>query len=191
MCPGQARAAAFHHGDILAFDFAGLRETVVVGAIPYRITSPLVLHLAAHHAQISACWLVLQREVAERITAQPGTKAYGRLTCAVQYRAVPRLCFTIPPRAFTPPPAVDSALVHLAMRARPAVAVRDEAQLFAVIAAAFGHRRKTLLNSLLMAPALRQRKDAMLVALDAAGLHPTQRGETVSLEQFAVLADHL
>lgn len=195
--------AAFHHGDILRYDFArlpreigaggqaGLRRAVAIGAIPYQITSPLVLHLMEHRAQISDCWLVMQREVAQRISAPPGAKDYGRLTCAVQYRAVPRLCFTIPPRAFTPPPAVDSALIHLAMRRQPAVAVRDEAQLFAVIAAAFGHRRKTLLNSVLLAPAFRQRRDDVLAALAAVGLDPTQRGETVSLEQFAALADRL
>ena len=177
--------------DILAFDFAGLRDVVVVGAIPYQITSPLLRHLTAHHARISDAWLVIQREVAQRLAAGPGTKAYGRLSCAVQYWAAPRLCFIVKPGAFTPPPQVDSALVHLAMRRTPAVRVQNEARFFEVIAAAFGHRRKTLLNCLLMAPALRDRREAILQALAAAELQPTQRGETVSLAQFARLTDAL
>ena len=177
--------------DILAFDFAGLHDAVVIGAIPYQITSPLVLHLVAHHARISDAWLVMQKEVALRLVAAPGTKAYGRLSCAVQYWTTPRRCFAIPPRVFTPPPQVESALVHLAMRQQPAVTVSDATRLFEVIAAAFGHRRKTLLNSLLMAPLLRGRRAAVLAALAAAGLEPGQRGETVSLTQFAKLTDAL
>ena len=188
---GDHPGVSFRCEDILRFDFAGLHRAVVIGAIPYHITSPLVFHLLAHREQLSDLWLVMQREVAQRIAAAPGTKDYGRLSCAAQYWTMPRVLCSIAPRAFTPPPTVDSALIHLAMRDRPAVTVRHEAWLFAVIAAAFGHRRKTLLNSLLMAPAFQDRRDEVLTALAAVGLVPGQRGETVSLEQFAALANQL
>ncbi len=177
--------------DILDFDFAGLRDVVVIGAIPYQITSPLLFHLLDHRRAVSDAWLVIQREVAQRLVAAPGTKAYGRLSCAAQYATLPRLCFTIAPGAFAPPPKVNSALVHLRVREQPAVAVRDEAHFFEVIAAAFGHRRKTLLNSLLYDPAFADRKAGVLAAIAASGLRPDQRGETLSLAQFARLTDRL
>ena len=179
------------HQDILTFDFAGLRDVVVVGAIPYQITSPLLFHLLNHRRVVNSAWLVIQREVAQRLVAKPGTKAYGRLSCAAQYATLPRLCFTIAPGAFAPPPKVESALIHLRVREQPAVAVGDEARFFEVIAAAFGHRRKTLLNSLLHDPAFADRKPGVVAAIAAAGLRPDQRGETLSLTQFARLTDQL
>ena len=188
---GQRPDALWLRRDILAFDFAGLRDALVVGNIPYQITSPLLEHLLAHRQAWRGAWVTMQREVAQRMTAAPGTPEYGRLSCAVQYWTEPRICFIIRPGSFSPPPRVDSVLLHLRRRAQPAVAVADEARFFAVIAAAFAHRRKTLLNNLLAWPELRGARAAIEAAIRAAGLQPQQRGETLSLAQFARLTERL
>ena len=188
---GEKPDAAFLRRDILAYDFAGVRDALVVGNIPYQITSPLLGHLLAHRQAWRAAWVTMQREVAERMTAAPDTPEYGRLSCAVQYWTQPRICFRIRPGSFSPPPRVESVLLHLSRRAQPAVTVRDEARFFSVINAAFAHRRKTLLNNLLSLPGWQGRRQALDMVIRAAGLDPRQRGETLSLEQFARLSHQL
>ena len=177
-------ALALTVADALDFDFATLGADLrVVGNLPYNISSPLLFHLADHADVVRDIHVMLQREVVARMTAGPGTKDYGRLSVMLQTRfAVTRL-FTVPAGAFRPAPNVESAVARLVplRDARPTIA---DATLFArVVAAAFGQRRKTLRN------ALASIADA--TAIEAAGVEPSARGETLSVAQFVGLANHL
>jgi 16S rRNA (adenine1518-N6/adenine1519-N6)-dimethyltransferase len=181
--------------DALRFDFAAAVAACraegpvrVVANIPYQITSPLIFRLLGAEGVFDRLCLTVQREVADRLVASPGTKAYGALTLACQYRAVTRTVLRIPPAAFYPAPAVDSALVRMELLPAPAVEVGDEARLFQTIRAAFGQRRKTLRNALRHAgwsPA------EVEEALAAAGVAGARRGETLSLPEFARISEAL
>jgi 16S rRNA (adenine1518-N6/adenine1519-N6)-dimethyltransferase len=131
----------------------------------------------------------VQREVAERLTAPPGSKAYGALSVAVRYRAEAAIVMRVPPGAFYPPPEVESAVVCLEVRPRPAVAVSDERRFFEVVRGAFAQRRKTLRNTL--AAALGLAPEAVEAAAARAGVDAGRRGETLALEEFARLAEAL
>jgi 16S rRNA (adenine1518-N6/adenine1519-N6)-dimethyltransferase len=181
--------------DALEFDFAqALHDDPrrgrarVVANIPYYITTPLILRLVRHRDLFESLFLTVQREVAERLTAAPGRKSYGSLTLACQYRASIRSVEAIPRTAFHPVPEVDSALVRFDLLEAPRVRVAEPRQLFAVIRAAFGVRRKTLRNALCRAgwPA-RDVEDA----LDRVGVAALRRGETLTLDEFARLSDAL
>ena len=170
--------------DALDFDFATLgSELRVVGNLPYNISSPLLFHLADQSDVVRDLHVMLQREVVARMTAGPGTKDYGRLSVMLQTRfAVSRL-FTVPAGAFRPAPKVESAVARLVplREARPQI---DDPTLFArVVSAAFGQRRKTLRN------ALSSVADAP--ALELAGVDPSARGETLGVDEFVRLANHL
>jgi 16S rRNA (adenine1518-N6/adenine1519-N6)-dimethyltransferase len=160
----------------------------VVANIPYCITSPLILRLLPCRELFEALYLTIQREVAERITAHPGTKAYGALTLHCQYYAEVRPVLAVPRRAFYPIPEVDSMLVGFDLLDAPRVALTSPAGLFGVIRAAFGQRRKTLRNALRRAgwptPAL----DA---AFETCGIAGERRGETLTLQEFARLSEVL
>ncbi len=171
--------------NILEYPLEPLGRFKVVANIPYYLTAPILFRLLGHRGQIPSMTLLLQKEVARRIVAPPGGKEYGALSVAVQFYTVPRLCFTVVAGSFTPPPKVDSAVVHLAVRTAPAVAVRDEALFFRIVRAAFGQRRKTLRNAL--KPLFPE--EAIARALAATGIVPTRRGETLSLDDFGRLAD--
>jgi 16S rRNA (adenine1518-N6/adenine1519-N6)-dimethyltransferase len=181
--------------DALRFDFEaalapyrGGGPIRVVANIPYHITTPLLFRLLAAAGLFDRICLTVQREVADRLAARPGTKAYGALTLACQYLTVARAVLRIPAGAFYPVPAVESALVRLDCRPAPAVTVASEARLFEAIRAAFGQRRKTLRNTLRHAgwPAA-----AVETALTAAGVTGDRRGETLCLDEFARLSDAL
>lgn len=181
--------------DALRFDYAGAlapyrgRGPVrVVANIPYHITTPLILRLLGAAGVFDRLCLTVQREVADRLCASPGTKAYGALTLACQYRASTRIILRIPPGAFYPVPAVDSALVRMDWRPAPAVRVESEERLFRVIRAAFGQRRKTLRNALRHAGFSAGSVES---GLAAAGVKGERRGETLSLEEFARLSESL
>lgn len=175
--------------DILAFPWARYAGSKVVGMIPYSITSPILVYLCEHAAEVSGVWLGIQREVAQRLVARPGTKAYGRLTILVQYRFEVEELLRISRSIFFPQPKVDSSWVRLAPRANPAVAVEDERLFFAVVQAAFAQRRKTLVNGLqtLQVPKLTRAETVQLV--QQLGWSDRLRGETLSLAQFAQLTD--
>lgn len=158
--------------------------------LPYYITSPVLLHLLLGRFNISIIVVMIQLEVAERLAASPGSKAYGALSLAVQYFTKPELLFRVPRTVFYPKPGVDSAVVRLSVRAEPAVAVSDEKELFRIIRSAFGQRRKTLLNSL-AGSGLGIDRETCLRALENAGIDPGRRGETLSLEEFASLTDSI
>lgn len=178
--------------DILSFPWAQQPGCRVVGAMPYLLTSPILVMLAERPVPIADAWLGMQREVADRLTARPGTKAYGRLTILVQYRFTVEQVLRIPRQAFFPPPAVESAWVHLTPRpaaAPTAVGVADERVFFDVVRAAFSQRRKTLLNCLGQLASVRVTRQQAQQALEAAGLPADIRGEALSLEEFAGLAN--
>ena len=176
--------------DILEFPWQTVPDAVAVGAIPYSITSPILVTLCESAAIVDRAVLVMQDEVARRLAARPGTKAYGRLSVLVQYSWDVRLGFAVPKGAFFPPPAVESRCVTLRRRAAPAAAVADEALFFEVVKAAFGQRRKTLANTLIGLRGGLSRSQIQSV-LAGAGLPAAVRGEALSLEQFAAVANGL
>ncbi len=160
----------------------------VVANIPYYITSPLILRLLPHREIFEALYLTIQQEVAERITAHPGTKAYGALTLHCQYYADARPVLPIPRRAFYPIPEVDSMLVSFALLDAPRVSVTSPRGLFGVIRAAFGQRRKTLRNALCQAGWPPATLDG---AFESCGIAGGRRGETLTLQEFAQLNEVL
>lgn len=174
-------------GDILKTDIPALMGDApfkVVANLPYYITTPILLTLLEKHLPITRIVTMVQREVAERMTASPGGKAYGSLSVAVQYYTVPRLAIEVAPRCFLPPPAVASAVMDCVVRQAPAVDVADEKLFFQIVRAAFGQRRKTLGNAL---KSLGFAQAALMDALSAAGIDPMRRGETLSLSAYAAL----
>ena len=174
-----------HAADALKFDFASLaadgRPLRIVGNLPYNISTPLMFHLLASRALIRDMHFMLQKEVVERLAAPPGSRDYGRLSVMMQYHCKVEALFRVPPGAFNPPPKVESAVVRLTPWVEPPVAVRDPAWLERVVTQAFAQRRKTLRNTLkeLLQPE----------ALQALGIDPTRRAETLTLAEFAALAD--
>jgi 16S rRNA (adenine1518-N6/adenine1519-N6)-dimethyltransferase len=135
---------------------------------------------------------MLQKEVADRISAKPGTKDYGSLSIAVQYYTEAETVMIVPKTVFVPQPNVDSAVIRLTRREQPAVTVTDESFFFQVTRASFAQRRKTLLNNLTsQLPEGKQKKEEILQALSASGIDPTRRGETLSLEEFGRLSEAL
>lgn len=185
-------------GDALELDFndlvgesgGGAAEYKIVGNLPYYITTPLIMHVLERGFNFTFFVLMIQKEVARRIVAAPGTKDYGILSLAVQYYTVPELALKVPQTVFMPRPEVDSAVLKLERRKSPAVNVANEQLFFKVIRAAFGQRRKTLLNALANAR-LGVSKEELQAMLEATGLDPGRRGETLSMEEYGVLANAL
>ncbi len=183
------------HRDILKCDLAALlgegRTCKIVANLPYYITTPIIMGLLEGHVPAESITVMVQKEVAERMAAAPGSKIYGALSLAVQYYADTYLAANVPPNCFMPRPAVGSAVIRLTRREKPPVEVRDEAWMFRLIRASFNERRKTLVNGLRNEPSLGITKEQAEEALAGMGLSPTVRGETLSLEQFAELSDRL
>jgi 16S rRNA (adenine1518-N6/adenine1519-N6)-dimethyltransferase len=161
----------------------------VVANLPYSIAAPVLLRLLDPALRIVRLVVMVQREVAERITAAPGTDAYGRLSVAVRYWATPRIVSRVSPGAFLPAPDVESAIVEIAPSAGPRVVVPDEEEFFRIVAAGFGHRRKTLLNAL--AHGLGAATREIEAACASAGVDARARAETLGLGEFAALAQAL
>ena len=180
------------HGDALTFDYAtatGDDAWCAAGNLPYNIATPLIaawLELAHPPSRIVA---MVQRDVADRLTAAPGTAPYGSLTLLVSYTMAVRRAFVLGPAAFYPRPGVESAVVVMERRERPAVAVRDRTFLLQVVRAGFAYRRKTLANSLLLALGIdRARTQTALASLD---IDTEIRAEQLDLGHFGALADAL
>ena len=164
----------------------------VVANLPYYITTPILMHLIESGIPFSEFVVMMQKEVADRISAQPNTKAYGSLSIAVQYYMTAKVAFIVPRTVFVPAPNVDSAILKMVRRPEPAVAVEDESFFFKISKASFTHRRKTLWNNLTgYFGKTEEVKDKLTKALDQAGLLPSVRGEALSLAEFASLADAL
>ena len=172
-------------GDALKYRYDDLGSFKVVANIPYYITTPIIFSLIAARGNLVSMTLTIQKEVAQRIVANPGTKDYGVLSLAVQYHADPEIKFIIPAGAFRPVPKVDSAVIHMHIRKTPKVIVADEALLFKIIRAGFSQRRKTLSNAL--KPLMPDIKDVLIDT----GIDPGRRGETLSMDEFAILAAHI
>lgn len=171
--------------DALKYRYEELESFKVVANIPYYITTPLIFRLLDAKKHITSMTFTIQREVAERIVASPGTKDYGALSIGVQFYATPRIEFIVPRGAFRPIPKVDSAVVHIQILDKPRVEVRDEKLFFKIVKTAFAQRRKTLSN------ALKPLSKDIREMLAEAGIDPIRRAETLSIEEFAKLADHL
>ena len=166
----------------------------VVANLPYYITTPIIMGLLEQDLPLDSITVMVQKEVAERMQAQPGTKEYGALTLAVQYYTKAEIIANVPANCFIPRPNVDSAVIRLSLHEERPVQPADEAKMFRVIRASFAQRRKTLVNGLKNDPALqaegidRERVEAALTEL---GLDPNVRGERLSLAEFAQLSDLL
>lgn len=164
----------------------------VVANLPYYITTPILMHLIESGIPFSEFVVMMQREVANRISAQPNTKAYGSLSIAVQYYMTAKVAFIVPRTVFVPAPNVDSAILKMVRRPEPAVAVKDETFFFKVAKASFTHRRKTLWNNLTgYFGKSEEVKEQLTAALEKAELAPSVRGEALDLAAFARLADAL
>ena len=164
----------------------------VVANLPYYITTPILMHLIESGIPFSEFVVMMQREVADRISAQPNTKAYGSLSIAVQYYMTAKVAFIVPRTVFVPAPNVDSAILKMVRRDQPAVEVQDEKFFFKVSKASFVHRRKTLWNNLTSHfGKSEETKGKLTAALERADLSPSVRGEALTLADFARLADAL
>jgi 16S rRNA (adenine1518-N6/adenine1519-N6)-dimethyltransferase len=184
---GDRAHVTIHNADALDFDIGPLvesgRKLRLIGNLPYNVSTPILFRLLGQMRHIRDMCFMLQKEVVERLTAAPGTKAYGRLSVMIQWRCRAQRLFPVPPGAFRPPPKVDSMVVRLEPYAIPPVAVVDEPVFASVVAAAFAARRKTLRNAL-----------AGMISseeLHAAGIDPVRRGETLTLAEFAALGNTL
>lgn len=173
---------SIHEGDALKFNFAELGNGLrVVGNLPYNISTPLLFHLADQAAAIRDMTFMLQREVVDRMVAEPDTDAYGRLSVMLQYRFHLDKLFDVPPGAFRPMPKVTSAIVRLVPKPASELDARDETLLARIVAAAFGQRRKTLRNTL--RDFLDQAQFAEL------GVDAGWRGERLAVEDFVRIAN--
>lgn len=163
---------------------------MVVANLPYYITTPIIMYFLESALRIDALVVMMQKEVAERITAAPGSKAYGSLSIAVQYYMDAEIAFIVPKTVFVPQPNIDSAIIKLTRRETPSIEVINEAVFFEVTRAAFVQRRKTLWNNLLGKYGKEEAtKEKLIEALEYAGIDPKRRGETLSLAEFGKLAD--
>ena len=176
------------HGDILKIDISetvGAPRYKVVANLPYYITTPIIMGLLEARMPIDVLVTMVQKEVAQRMVAVPGTKDYGALSVAVQYYTKAEIMFIVKPDSFIPPPSVDSAVIRCTVREKPPVQV-DEKIFFRVVKAAFAQRRKTLSNTLKTSgvPA-----ETLKVILAAAGIDGNRRGETLSIDEFAALSN--
>ncbi len=169
----------------------GGRPIKVVANLPYYITTPIIMGLFEKQIPVQSITVMVQKEVAERMQAGPGTKDYGALSLAVQYYAEPKVVANVPPNCFIPRPNVGSAVIRLTRHEKPAVQVEDERKMFSLIKASFGQRRKTLVNSLSNAPELGISRDHAAAALEKMGMPPMIRGEALTLEQFAELSNRI
>lgn len=193
---GSYRNVEIINNDILKMDIRGLFEEKnggqpikVVANLPYYITTPILMGLFESHVPLKSVTVMVQKEVAERMKAVPGTKDYGALSLAVQYYAAPEIAAHVPPNCFMPRPKVASTVICLKCHEKPPVQVKDERLLFAVIRASFNQRRKTLANGLHNDVQLQLSKEQIQYCITGLGLPVSVRGEALTLEQFAQLSD--
>ena len=175
----------------LAEEKNGGKPIKVVANLPYYITTPIIMGLFESHVPVESITVMVQKEVADRMQVGPGTKDYGALSLAVQYYAKPYIVANVPPNCFMPRPKVGSAVIRLTRHAEPPVQVDDEKLLFQIIRASFNQRRKTLANGLKNYEGLSFEKETIEAAIAECGFSPSVRGEALSLEEFAKLANVL
>ena len=186
------------NADILKVDLTKVAEEKnegrpikVVANLPYYITTPIIMGLFESHVPVENITVMVQKEVADRMQAGPGTKDYGALSLAVQYYAEPYIAANVPPNCFMPRPKVGSAVIRLTRHKNPPVQADNEKLLFQLIRASFNQRRKTLQNGIKNYSGLNFSKEEVAQALEQMGVSPTIRGEALTLEQFAQLSNLL
>jgi 16S rRNA (adenine1518-N6/adenine1519-N6)-dimethyltransferase len=187
------------HGDVLKVDlqeifkqnFTDVHKVSVVANLPYYVTTPILMKLLEERLPLQNIVVMIQKEVADRMAARPGGKEYGSLSVAVQYYCEPELVCTVPHTVFIPQPNVESAVIKLKVREVPPVQVADEAHFFQVVQASFAQRRKTIANNLKARYFNEGGREALEAVLSEAGIEPSRRGETLSIEEFARLSDVL
>ena len=167
------------------------RPIKVVANLPYYITTPIIMGLFESNVPIDNITVMVQKEVADRMQVGPGTKDYGALSLAVQYYAKPYIVANVPPNCFMPRPKVGSAVIRLERYEEPPVKVKDEKLMFRIIRASFNQRRKTLANGLKNSAELDYTKEEIEAAIEALERGASIRGEALTLEEFAKLADFL
>lgn len=173
------------YGDALKYPYETLAQFKVVANIPYYITTPIIFKLFEHKDSLKSITITVQKEIAERIAACPGSKIYGVLSIMVQYYGKPEIKLLVPKEAFRPVPKVDSAVIHIDIYEKPKVTVRDEDFFFKLVRTAFTQRRKTIVNTLKgLCPDIKE-------GLLRLGIDPLRRPETLSIEDFAGLSDIL
>ena len=188
----EEKNLAIVQGDVMALNLQEVTKDLkkpfaVVANIPYYITTPLIRLLLTGGLPVSRLALMVQKEVADKILSSPGDDGWGPLAIRCQYMCEPHLAMDVPATCFTPPPKVDSAFIVLPLRKKPAVEVKNEEMFFKVAAAAFASRRKTMVNNLCATFRAERRQAAEWMR--AAGLNEMVRGEKLSLEELARLAD--
>ena len=166
------------------------RPIKVVANLPYYITTPIIMGLFESNVPIDNITVMVQKEVADRMQVGPGSKDYGALSLAVQYYASPYIVANVPPNCFIPRPNVGSAVIRLTRYQEPPVQVKDPKLMFKLIRASFNQRRKTLQNGLNNSPEISFSKEEITKAIENLGVSPSVRGEALSLEQFAQLANY-
>lgn len=174
---------------VLAEEFSDCDTINICANLPYYITSPVIMMLLESHLPINTIAVMVQKEAADRLCATVGSRAAGAVTVAVNYYAEAETLFGVPRGSFLPPPNVDSAVIKLTLRQTPPVKVNDEKLFFKIVKACFAQRRKILLNT--VCNTLSIEKDVLRQALNAVNIPETVRGETLTMEQLAALANQL
>ena len=184
------------NNDVLKVDLAALakeknngRPIKVVANLPYYITTPIIMGLFENHVPVDSITVMVQKEVADRMQTGPGSKDYGALSLAVQYYAEPYIVANVPPNCFMPRPKVGSAVIKLTRYEKPPVDVQDERLMFRLIRASFNQRRKTLVNGIKNSGDFSLSKEEIENVFEKCGLPLNIRGEALTLEQFAMLAN--
>jgi len=188
------------HQDVLEADlqgmiqeeFADYDEIVVVANLPYYVTTPIIMKFLLERIPITGMIIMMQKEVADRITASPGKKAYGSLSIAIQYYMDASVAMIVPKTVFVPQPNVESAVLQLTRKEQLPAEVKDEDFLFKVSKGSFVQRRKTILNNLQTSlPNGKEKKEIIVAALEEENIDPRRRGETLTIEEFARLSNAL
>lgn len=176
--------------ELFADRFEPTDRIVVAANLPYYITTPIIMNFIEANLPVDAYVMMMQKEVAERMTASPGSKNYGSLTVAIDYYTEAEISFIVPRTVFVPQPNVDSAVLKLKRREEPKVTVENEAFYFRLTRGSFQHRRKTLWNNLMgIYGKTDEAKEALRLGLEAVGIEGSRRAETLAIEEFAALAN--
>lgn len=187
------------HQDILEVDFEAFQNEyltdverlVVIANLPYYITTPIIMHLLESSLPVEQMLLMMQKEVASRLNAEPSTKEYGSLSIALQYYTEVEMAFTVPRTVFRPQPNVESAVIKLDVRKQPIVEVKNESLFFTIVRASFAQRRKTIWNNLKKALNNKEKEATLREAFERAEIDSSRRGESLNIEEFARLSDAL
>lgn len=185
------------HQDILQVDFKQFEEEhlsdasriVVIANLPYYITTPIIMALLESALPVQTMVLMMQKEVASRLEAKPSTKAYGSLSIALQYYTEVEVAFTVPRTVFMPQPNVESAIIRLDIRPEPIVKVKNQALFMKLVRASFQQRRKTIWNNLRKSLEFKEQEEGLREAFVHSGIDPSRRGESLTIQEFAQLAD--